>query len=350
MKSVDTIKKRQYKGGRPVAKHQTRQWQVIKYGLFLVWACLLFGLSSWAADLTGELTRMEEQLFARTYTGEPADSRLDRLETVVFGAPQENQPAQTRLQALSHFFQPAPASAPSTMVQQQMSPNHQQTRPDIVEYRPTDPAVPSSPPMSADGTAYPAVSAMEQRVFGQTFESEVLANRLGRLESRVLGQVQTGTLQERTDQLRLVVLGDAGTGDDYGANQSRAYADPSGSGAPYPGTSGEPRYVDNASHADMLRALPLVEKKVLRNTFPQDSIENRLSRLEMRLFNATASEMPPEDRLYRIVGVVNAKGPDRNYNAYGSGGPSGGSYPPPSAGASIGPLGSMLLMILMSLL
>jgi hypothetical protein len=58
----------------------------------------------------------------------------------------------------------------------------------------------------------------------------------------------------------------------------------------------------------MLSSLDRVEKDVLHKTYPQDSVDARLSRLEVKLFNTPApSTMPANDRLQRIISVAMAQ-------------------------------------------
>lgn len=318
-------------------------WYIVAFALVI----LLAGVPNvgFAADLPQQLTQMEQQLFARTYPMEPSGSRLDRLEASVFGATQPNMPQEQRVQALNQFFQspqseaPAltfrqsPPPAPMTSSSQTPSPVKSNRLPDIV---PTE-------------SEYPVVGVMEEKVFRRTFQQESVENRLSRLESRILGSPQKGSLQERTDQLRIVVLGDTTGGSTPGNDASRQIAS-SDEEEDSSGMTSAPTYQDpQQAESDILQALPAIEKKILKRTFPQESVSDRLSRLEMKLFNTPAPELSPEDRFYRIVSVANAKSYSRRENAYG--GPSSGSGSSSGGGgSSMGAWGSMLLMILMSLI
>lgn len=285
---------------------------------------------------------MEEQLFARTYPSETSNERLSRLETTVFGASRQEQSMDSRVKALNQFFQPKPSTEAAKSAQGSF-PKASDTNPSGYLGQTLQ-----QPEPAADGTRYPAVSAMEQKVFNRTFAEDAIDIRLSRLENRVLGQLQQGTLQERTDQLRLMVLGDVGSGASSSFAQTPGSFSSSDAPAPI-------AFQDQSSAtSDLLQALLPMEKRILRRTYPQDILENRLSRLEMKVFNATAPELSAEDRFYRIVSVANARNPGSREQAFqrGSFGAAGGGYPYPgsSGGAAIGTFGSMLLMILMSLL
>lgn len=323
-----------------IANHDFKPFfWILSILITLMLFCSLPGFAA-APAFDQQLKQMEEQLFARTYPQESTQVRLDRLEQTVFGTPKTQESPTQRVQRLSQFFK-NPHQSPITTVAPQ--PTLPPLSPEIVQRGNN---VPQQPPtVSGDESRYPAVVAMEQKVFQRIFEQDSIETRLSRLEQRVLGQPQNGSLQERTDQLRLMVLGDTGTGDPAGSMSHSNPGNADGIALPDP----------NAISADLLQALPPVEKRILRQTFPQDSVESRISRLETKLFNATAPEMSLEDRFYRIVSVANAKRSGRQeqaYYNYPNGAQPGGAYGRygQQTGGSMNVFGSMLLMLLMSLI
>jgi hypothetical protein len=265
-------------------------------------------LPLYATDTSSaQLSKIEQQLFSQDYSSDSTTARLDRLETQVYGAPRSDQPESARIEGLMQFIQPT--SAPSTATTHPSPKQQTELNSPITQPPPTqeETALPGE-------SQYPVISTMEQQVFKQTYEKEAIDSRLARLEQKVLGQSQQGTLQDRTDHLRMVVLGDA-TGSPNGSGYAQSNAPPS---------------------ADMQKALPPIEKKVLGQTYPQDTIDARLSRVEMKLFNQTASDMSPDDRLYRIASILTAKNPSA-----GAG---------PTIGNTVGIWGPLLIMVLMSLI
>lgn len=305
--------------------------------LVLVWL-LWLPLPAQAADVTGQLDAIEKQVYARTYSQESPAERLSRLETTIFGAPQQRDAIESRLQALGQFFQPtSPMPAQGTT----QPPTTQATRP--------------TPELAPDESRYPTVTAMENQVLQQTFEQEPLEKRLIRLEQRVYGRSQVGSLQDRSDRLQETVLGNNTASQPLASASSTVSSyTPSMGSSSSSSPSGNPGQIS----AELLQALPAVEQRILHQSFPNDSVENRLSRLETRLFNAPAPEMAPEDRLYRIVSVANAQQSSRSEQALRGGfppfGPGAGPYYsgnlPRASSGPMGIFGSMLLMVLMSLL
>ncbi len=59
---------------------------------------------------------------------------------------------------------------------------------------------------------------------------------------------------------------------------------------------------------DMLAAMDEVEKQVLGHTYPSEPVNNRLDRLEGRVFHATSPEMDPNARMQRVIAVASAGG------------------------------------------
>lgn len=220
-------------------------------------------------------------------------------------------------------------------------------------------------------TDYPTVSQMETKLFGKTFPKEDITQRLSRLENQVFKMPQTGSLADRTDNLRMVVLGDVGqgqgqpvangyqsdpqypVGSSYGYPQPPNYSGYNGMGGssssgyggsnpygnsaysppgnypstpiasagstaggmnPMPGygrpgnTAYQPKDSANATTPDMLAAMNEVEKEVLGTTYPAEPINTRLDRLENKVFKTTSPDMSPQDRMQRVIAVASAGG------------------------------------------
>jgi len=322
---------------------------MVLIGAVVAWLCVM-APPACAADNPSapQLTKMEQQLFAHTYPSDSPEDRLSRIENTVFGQPRQDQPVDTRLAALGKFFHDNVPQQSAAMQPQ--------------AYRPNQPLQnPAPAPVAPDETSYPIVVKMEQQVLHQTFEKEPLENRLARLEQRVYGHPMQGSLQDRSDHLEDRILGSSPQSPDPNGGDSQVAS--SGTMAPENA---------QAANTDVARALPPLENKLFHQTYPQDSIDARLSRIEQKLFNSTASEMSPEDRMYRIASVLTAQRSARNddpmanaspagggysyggNNNYGTNGGYYGGYPGTGGGygrsASWGPLGVTLLMMLMSFL
>lgn len=59
---------------------------------------------------------------------------------------------------------------------------------------------------------------------------------------------------------------------------------------------------------DLLAAMDEVEKQVLGHTYPSEPVNNRLDRLEGKVFHTTSPEMDPNARMQRVIAVASAGG------------------------------------------
>lgn len=184
----------------------------------LLWLMVFFCMSE--ASIAGAATpdaqvksvqTLEDAVFAIRYDQEPAQARVERLEKMVFGQVQTGSLDQRigKLEkalssnALSPLKETPPAAAqPAPQTQNAMQQPANQAAPvnqsQQQAYQPRD------------ATDYPTVTQMEKKVFGKSFTSEDISQRLTRLEKQVFKTPQNGSLADRMDNLRLVILGDTG--------------------------------------------------------------------------------------------------------------------------------------------
>jgi hypothetical protein len=84
------------------------------------------------------------------------------------------------------------------------------------------------------------------------------------------------------------------------------------SGGAYPGAyggvPGNSAGVSADPTPDQLAALSEVEKDVLGHTYPSESFNDRLDRVETKVFHTTSPEMSNEDRIQRVIAVASAGG------------------------------------------
>lgn len=335
----------------------------VMLGLFFCLVCGGVSSLSWSAPAASQtltaLSGMEQSLYSTRYDKESANERLDRLETTIYGEPTTNLPVEQRvakLQAvLSNQAQstsPPPASNAANPPQ----------APEASDYQ----SQPAPTERAADESDYPALTTIENKLFGKTFASEDITKRLTRLETKVYGHTQSGALIDRVDALRLSVLGDTGASEvassapympappgypnyappapfptynpGYNPNQPTPYSPPggdvfsspnyqspdaNGSAPPsyYPAQDLQQQqpYTSSAPSADMLAAIAQVEKQVLRKSYPMEPVPARLSRLEMKVFHQAAPPgTPDEDRLQRIIAVAAADGGGTTSSGAGS--------------------------------
>lgn len=224
---------------------------------------------------------LEDTLFAVHYDQEGLDARVNRLEGVVFGQPQTGS-LDARISKLKSSLSPSalgplsptakstgtasntnsaagsatPVAANSPVSSQSKSNQNSKAKvayPTSMPNTAAQPTTAGSPAMAtqsaptAGETDYPTVSQMEQKLFGKAYTQEDITGRLNRLEKEVFKTPQTGSLADRVDNLRLVVLGDVGA---PANNNTMAYGVPAGAmssygGYPGPSNSYAPQYNQN---------------------------------------------------------------------------------------------------------
>jgi hypothetical protein len=263
--------------------------------------CLLVGVAQAApSPVDQSLLQLETQFLSATYPGLTPQARLEQLEKLVFGAPRAQGTVQERIATLEGLVpkpQPALTKAP------QLPPlSVPPTQSPVV--KPPAMAAPSVKPPSATPSAtaqegesdYPLVTQMEQVGLGATYPKEDITQRLSRLETTFFGSTfNDDALSARVDRLRALVLTDPNTSSS--SSQPPAY-NPEGDPA-------QPL----ETVVNVPEAMADIERKLFRATYPTEPMADRLTRVELKLFNqASPAELSEEERVERIIAVADAGG------------------------------------------
>ncbi len=172
--------------------------------LLLVGNMFMSGPASWAAPTQklSDIDRVEKKLFQSVDSKRSMPERLDRIEKRVFGEAKEGTD-QSRMAAIMEVVpdleeEEAPQQASSSPSSSSSDSNQQNT---------SSTASSASNDQGDDradaGTEYPAVSAIEKKLYGRDYHEEPVNKRLARLETKVFGKVSSSDdLSERTDALK----------------------------------------------------------------------------------------------------------------------------------------------------
>lgn len=202
---------------------------------------------AFAAQSGNDYEKLESKFFHRTYPKDNSDARLDRLEKLVFGEAKDGNERER----LDNLLKLVPSGGDevadggtdggtsSSVPAAKKSPGTQPTKPASTAT--------ARPPADEDGSGsqYPAVTAIEKKLFGREFESENVEDRLTRLEKKAFGkQSSSNDLSERTDALKaktgIDVARNPGPGADWNEEEGddTDYPEPSAPVARrYPGVS-----------------------------------------------------------------------------------------------------------------
>lgn len=160
---------------------------------------------------------------------------------------------------------------------------------------------------SSEVVEYPVVDMMESKVLGSKYPKEDIYKRLDKLETAVYGRISQKSLSDRVDDLSKSVLGDNDFNEEDN-NVSSSNDDKYSSHDSY--SSSEKVYSDDSEDdsgsGNLNNLLFDLEKKLLNQTYPNESTEERVSRLESFIFNKSSDEYPMDERIDRISSVVKA--------------------------------------------
>lgn len=134
------------------------------------------------------------------------------------------------------------------------------------------------------------VEVLERRFFPKTYWNDPLEKRLERLELMIYGSTQSGSIGERLDRIKKDVV-------------QRSKTTPNSGGVTRPAPAPGKAQGDSAA-GGQYPVLNTLEWRALKKTFPTESLDQRLARLESHLFGQPSSTMPYIDRIERLKRVM----------------------------------------------
>jgi hypothetical protein len=142
------------------------------------------------------------------------------------------------------------------------------------------------------------LTVLENRFFFHHYGHDPVAKRLERVELLILGASQSGAPAARLDSLKKAVVVKDKEAAQVMREQSKAQA-----GAQGIGQSNAPGKGSGGSAAGKAASYPQVatlEWKILKKTYPQEALDQRLNRLEEQLFGVPSTAMSYLDRIERL--------------------------------------------------
>jgi hypothetical protein len=307
--------------------------------------------ATFAAGATGDFTsgessnvvKLENKLFNHAYDKDTPQHRVERLEQSVFGETKDGafgDRVTALLQAVPNLDTPAPSAAPKTTADAQTGKHHRSTQETKPESGSDDDT------MSMPGN-YPAVSAIEKKIFGQAHDADPVGQRLARLETQVFGKPSASTdLSDRVDRLKqrtgIDVTKVQPPGSDWSDDEEENFGMPMSRTARRPdnnysfgqhdldlpyGATGtslndiasaagipigsmprmatrtpDPSTMSSAGLGEQVMALEL---DILGKPYPREPMAARLNRLEAQVFpqQKPMTEMPLPQRVQRLLSI-----------------------------------------------
>lgn len=317
-----------------------------KFGILIIilisltWSPNCLAVSQYSSTLT----KIEKSLFGTDYGSQPDEQRLKRIEETVYGST-SSQSVPARMDKISKDLS-------ADQIGHEIKPKSD-------TFASESDSIKEDTPKADSSVNYPAVDNLEQNVFHKMFKANDINQRLANLEQKVFQKTYSDDLNSRMDRLKNTVMpekiaqnqDDADDDSDsenynyspkkYNQNYSSPgqldsqYPDennpfngdnyvpsqPTGYGANVPpndSADGEDFDAQNAYQQgglDVTVQLGSLEKKILKHTYPNDVVANRLLRLELKEFNSSFTEDDQETRLNRIASAYQAKKSASKYDS-----------------------------------
>lgn len=254
------------------------------------------------------ITKMETSLFGIDYPQQPDEARLQRIETAVYGTP-SSKPLEQRVKKLTQDLA-------ADLYGQEIAPKSDTFAED------TD-AVKDIP--KADNTVnYPIVNNIEIKVLGKEYRNLDINQRLCALEQQLFKKTYSDDLNTRVDRLKMAVMpGSFGPkdleNDDNQLDELAQTDNPAGFAANVPqlrqrGLPTNDDSDDSEADSDINAPLASLEQCILKKSFPNDTVGNRLTRLELMVFNSTFSDDDIRTRFDRLASAYQAKKSSQKYD------------------------------------
>ena len=259
------------------------------------------------------LGKIEDSLYGFQYSDEKDLTRLDRIETTVYGSPSQKSENE-RIAKLKKDLS-------ADLI------GHEITPTEDTFANPEDSYKSIEPPKAASNVSYPAVDEMEQKVFNKTFPKDDISVRLSNLEKKTFNKTYSDDLSTRVDRLKAEIRPDSLMNNSI-AQSSNSFFDqddvvPMGGDFHMNKYSQPDRFNYNAFNvrqnamfqddyaqpAEKMKkaSLSTVEKKLLKQNYDKDTMENRLARIEQYMFGTVFDSDDQQTRAERISSAYNAQ-------------------------------------------
>jgi hypothetical protein len=259
------------------------------------------------------ITKMENSLFGIEYSTQNDDTRLKRLEDAVYGTISTDSISQ-RVTKLSKDLS-------ADVMGQEIKAKRDTFEQEQDSYKEVIPKADSS-------VNYPIVNNLEQQVFNKEFKNEDINKRLANLENNVFKKNYSDDLNSRVERLKSALIPDRLASNSQDNNNFYPQDDIESLSPPYSNDNNNfytptiPQYNYNNSvldpynsNPDITIPLAQLEKATLKKSFPNDTASNRLTRMELKIFNSAFTDDGEQDRLDRIASAHQAQKSAKRYDS-----------------------------------
>jgi len=266
------------------------------------------------------LSKMENSLFGINYDSQNDEVRLKRIEKVVYGEP-STKPVQQRVEKLKKDLVVDLIGQEIKPKKDTFAEDEHANNADNADKTDNDEVA------KADSSVnYPAVNMLEDEVFQKEYKTMDINKRLSNLEQKAFNRVYGDDLNTRVERLKAAILlnSKVAGGNSYDDDYQQSYDTDRIDKQKVLSQMNSFMTQDYNSSNSVLDSLPsnpniqvplsALEKSVLRKSFPDDPVSNRLSRLEAKIFNTSFVQDDEEVRLDRLASAYRAKKSSKKYD------------------------------------
>ncbi len=282
---------------------------------FVILAVIFFAVNiyAYASPNTPTLDKIENVLYGFQYDNEDDSTRLSRIEESVYGTPSAGD-VSNRIAKLKKDLS-------ADLMGQEIAPKED------TFHEKSDDWVDEVPVADAN-IQYPAVDELEMRVFNKKFQQKEIKERLSALEKETFGQIFNDDLATRTDRLKAELKPSsfmdnaiAQSSNNFFEDEETITLDRNYHLDHYE----SPKQFDydayNAMHPKKNSFFPTkkanittVENAILNESFKDESMDKRLSRLEYAMFGTNFTQDDDKTRAERIASAYQAQKSSAKYD------------------------------------
>ncbi len=240
-------------------------------------------LTSFAGEeTTSQISKIEENIWGFNYAKNDTSERLSRIENNVFGTVNSKQSIENRIKKINEALGIE---------------SYEESKKEAYEIDKTE----------VSGINYPQIDKLEYQMFSTTYKKENIYKRLERLEKKIFGSTQDGSLASRTDRLKGYIK------EDKIVQNPNYYVQ-----QPYTPTTEIEQYMGSQNkyeNSDIHIQLSGLETILFSKTYSHDPVGLRLNRLERKIFQRDFSSDDDYLRLQRLQAAANAQQTAKLYEA-----------------------------------
>jgi len=252
---------------------------------------LIIGLSSFADSISNQITKLEEVTLGIDYPTEKIENRLSRLEKNIYGK-EKTGSVQIRLKNLNKDIA-------GDVIGQEIKPSK-------------DTFMSEEDFVKSDGSEkYPIIDEIEETLFSHSTPEKSLQSRLKNIEKKMFNKTfETEDYYTRMERIKAEHFVKQPQIAEQKEQDIQSFYD-----SPQRSRWDQQKGTFSSYNSTDEYELTVLEQKILKNTYPNESFAQRLSRLENKVFETDFFYDDDKIRLDRLSSATKFKKSVKKYNA-----------------------------------